>query len=830
MDENTEDKPLNREEQNNVQENGSHVKGEYTNKDVTNKKNRWKIGIWQLVIIVLVVVCVILLITLISVAVVKNKELEESKVPTCGGHTGVIDISEQSEPSVFSDLTAAEVKGLTEYLYNNKELNLVRPSEAKVNKNYMFLAELYLPNKKDAVAYLDGDTVSKPVRQAKVVLFRGNETEPEIQEIVVSPLPNPAQFTVLREKIPFTHRPVTGPELGAVLFMITAQAHDKISDLLSESFGGKVWECGDRCLVFRYITPVSSALSGEKKRLIWFWLSQDAELYILHPLDFAILVEMDGPNYKIVNVWYNGHAADSLETLKRQYDSGTIDKQRVPFPQTDDTLFSKMTRRGPAFPESGQRPPVQVEPDGKRYSIKGRQVTYMNWRFDFRMSTSMGPQVYDIRYQNKRIVYELGLQEIAVFYSGHKPTMMFANFFDSVGLIGPQGKGLVPGVDCPAHATFLPSSHLLEGSDKLISFENVLCVFEQDTGMPIRRHHSYSSYHGIFYEGMPGHVLTLRTMVTVANYDYILDFIFYQNGAIETKAVSTGYILANAFTEKEKDFGPQVHKYIAGNLHHHLFSFKADLDINGIKNRYDTMDISTTQVPNQFNPDPNAKITMAKYARNQKAFEKAAAYKFNFDTPKYHIFYNNLVNNNYGNPKSYRVLMKGISKQILPENEGNEPAGAWSRYQMAVTKHSDKERTSSSLYAIFDAEKPVVDFQSYIDNNDTLTDEDLVAWISLGIQHIPHTEDLPVTHTPGMDLSFFLLPYNYFPEDPSMASRDSVRIEPKTKNNANVGINFIRHSKPRYKRCLPKKNMYQELLQKNPGILFEYGSGGGTAI
>ncbi|KAK3097731.1 hypothetical protein FSP39_012547 [Pinctada imbricata] len=314
-----------------------------------------------------------------------------------------------------------------------------------------------------------------------------------------------------------------------------------------------------------------------------------------------------------------------------------------------------MTRRGPAFPESGQRPPFQIEPDGKRYRIKGRQVTYMNWRFDFRMSTLHGPQLYDIRYQNKRIVYELSVQEIAVFYSGHSPIAKYANFFDSIGLIGSSAKGLVPGVDCPAHATFLPSSHFLQKSEKLVTFQNVFCVFEQDTGMPLRRHHSYSKYHG-------------------------------------------------------------------------------------------------------------------------------------------------------------------MSKQILPKDKGNEPSASWFRYQMAVTKHKETERSSSSLYSTLES---VVNFQTFIDDNESLMDEDLVAWISLGIQHIPHTEDLPVTHTPGMDLSFFLLPYNYFPEDPSMASRDSVRIEPKMKNNANVGINFIRHSKPRYKRCLPKKNMYQELLQKNPGILFD---------
>ncbi len=56
--------------------------------------------------------------------------------------------------------------------------------------------------------------------------------------------------------------------------------------------------------------------------------------------------------------------------------------------------------------------------------------------------------------------------------------------------------------------------------------------------------------------------------------------------------------------------------------------------------------------------------------------------------------------------------------------------------------------------------------------------QDLVAWVTLGSFHIPRTEDLPITTTPGNGLHFFILPYNFFPEDPSLASRDNIRVTP----------------------------------------------------
>ena len=53
----------------------------------------------------------------------------------------------------------------------------------------------------------------------------------------------------------------------------------------------------------------------------------------------------------------------------------------------------------------------------------------------------------------------------------------------------------------------------------------------------------------------------------------------------------------------------------------------------------------------------------------------------------------------------------------------------------------------------------------------------MVAWITLGIFHIPHTEDVPIVQTTGVQMSFWLMPYNYFNEDPTLASRDNVRID-----------------------------------------------------
>lgn len=64
------------------------------------------------------------------------------------------------------------------------------------------------------------------------------------------------------------------------------------------------------------------------------------------------------------------------------------------------------------------------------------------------------------------------------------------------------------------------------------------------------------------------------------------------------------------------------------------------------------------------------------------------------------------------------------------------------------------------------------------DRDGTGARQDLVAWVTVGFLHIPHSEDVPNTATPGNAVGFFLRPFNFFDEDPSMASRSPIIVRP----------------------------------------------------
>ena len=111
----------------------------------------------------------------------------------------------------------------------------------------------------------------------------------------------------------------------------------------------------------------------------------------------------------------------------------------------------------------------------------------------------------------------------------------------------------------------------------------------------------------------------------------------------------------------------------------------------------------------------------------------------------------------------------------------------------------ETEETSSSIYNQNGMHDPVVDFARFTEDNEGIEDEDLVAWVTVGLMHVPHSEDIPNTATAANSASFYLRPYNYFDEDPSMSSHDALLILP---NKGGADIN--RFGTPQEPGCTVK--------------------------
>ena len=100
---------------------------------------------------------------------------------------------------------------------------------------------------------------------------------------------------------------------------------------------------------------------------------------------------------------------------------------------------------------------------------------------------------------------------------------------------------------------------------------------------------------------------------------------------------------------------------------------------------------------------------------------------------------------------------------------------------------------------------PQVDFREYLLDDDPILNEDLVAWVTIGAMHVPHSEDIPNTATAANSANFFIRPFNYFDEDPSIGSTNAMLITPITQWYKIVGQKVERYGTPDGPQCIPKK-------------------------
>ncbi|XP_054849664.1 primary amine oxidase, lung isozyme-like [Eublepharis macularius] len=454
------------------------------------------------------------------------------------------------------------------YLWNNLGVPLVEPLEAKPSDNCIYSIVLQLPPKAEVLEFLDYQG-REPTRQALAVVHFGNQEDPNVTEYVVGPLPKPTyhqDITVQKYggKLPYYRRFFLRSEREEMVILLSKE-YPK-----AQNFMYRILDYNGSNLVGVPAVPPGFK-SGDRK--IWIGHCQKVSGFYLHPVGLDVEVDASSLNtseWKVLNVFYNGQYFKGMDDLERQFNQGRVKVVKVKEAPLDGGYSSLKPRVPPERPG-----PLQYEPRGPRYCIRNNQVTFMSWSFAFGMEVNRGPRIFDIRFEGERIVYELSVQDATALYGSNSPGAMITRYMDLSFALGKGTSTLTQGIDCPYLATYLDSHYFLDSSLP-VTHKNSICIFEQNSGIPIRRH--YDQLLRAFYGGVVDSVLVFRSISTMGNYDYIWDFVFHQNGAVEVIVHATGYIQTSLFFGNASDFGNRVEELLLGTMHTHNIHYKADLD------------------------------------------------------------------------------------------------------------------------------------------------------------------------------------------------------------------------------------------------------------
>lgn len=217
----------------------------------------------------------------------------------------------------------------------------------------------------------------------------------------------------------------------------------------------------------------------------------------------------------------------------------------------------------------------------------------------------------------------------------------------------------------------------------------------------------------------------MRTVSTVGNYDYTIEYIFYLDGAIEVKIRASGFIFSSYWsTGRSPEYGFRVHDQVASSIHTHVLNFKADVDFGGIQNTLTRVGIEHTTIDYPWDALP-PRNTM--HLTRQTVTEEAG---FNWPANTRETFFigDKTSLNAWGQEKGY-IMRPGTGMGspvhlVIQNSTAISKAVEWASMDFWVTRQKDTEIKSGSPFNPQDIHDPLIDFSRYIDG-ENIEQEDL---------------------------------------------------------------------------------------------------------
>jgi primary-amine oxidase len=399
---------------------------------------------------------------------------------------------------------------------------------------------------------------------------------------------------------------------------------------------------------------------------------------------------------------------------------------------------------------------------------EGGLTRWRHWSFHHRLDRRGGLIVSLVRYRDgdrdRMVLYRGSLAELFVPYMDADPGWAFRAWFD-VGEndFGFMASQLRPGIDCPAGAAFLDAL-LADSHGELRLGKSVICLFERDTGAPMWRHaEGVNDNHA----GRPAVELVLRTIESVGNYDYIIDWVLTEAGVIRIEVGATGIdmvkgVMARNMADPSAAKDTQTGMLVAPNLlavnHDHFLSLRLDVDIDGAAN---------TLVRQKLMPQPAAAgaggRSVWQVVEENVAAEGPLSATGHGGGEVWRIV-NPHLQNRLGQHPGYELRPGHSATSVLPPDDLAQRRATFSGAPLWVTAYDPRELYAAGIYP--NQSRGGDGLPAYAARHRPVDNTDIVLWATIGFHHLPRPEDWPVLPTQWHSLS--LVPYGFFDRNPSI--------------------------------------------------------------
>lgn len=411
-------------------------------------------------------------------------------------------------------------------------------------------------------------------------------------------------------------------------------------------------------------------------------------------------------------------------------------------------------------------------------AVVNDEVQWNAWRFTPMLAAREGLVIYNTRWVDtsgqRPIAHRMSLSEMLVPYGDTSSTWTWRNAFD----IGEYGFGmssssLRKGIDVPQSAVLLPASFVSE-KGVVRTVQNAIAIFERDGGIAWR--HTTNAQK---IASQRRRELVVQHIATLANYDYLVSYVFSNDGTITVDIGLTGVMLVKAAADTTfdaREFGEQmvahrINRHLLAPTHQHYFNLRLDLDIDGVDNVVTEVDVRTPldQSENRFG---NAMMMEQWDIRSEREGLRTAeprmsrTWRVSSTRP-----------NHTGAATAFTVIPESLVYPLHAPSHPLRNRARFIEYPCAVTKYNADEMYAAGAFPNQSAGGEGL--PKYVANDDRLVRRDVVVWCTIGTTHVGRSEDWPVM--PVSHARLRLLPTGFHPQNPLIVPQQSTPTRAKKK-------------------------------------------------
>ncbi|KAI0263644.1 copper amine oxidase [Gloeopeniophorella convolvens] len=499
-----------------------------------------------------------------------------------------------------------------------------------------------------------------------------------------------------------------------------------------------------------------------QQALLFARFSEHDNLYA-HPLDFVPIVDMNAA--KVIHIDFPGAYPDvpaSTEPPPLDKDAlAHAQRPRVPPPRAPqqylpDLIAEAAKKDGKEWKQREAPKPLHVvQPEGVSFKMDGNVLEWQKWKMHIAFSHREGIAISTITYDDDGVLrplfYRLSIAEMVVPYGApeHPHPRKFAFDTGEYGM-GTMANELSLGCDCLGQIHYLSGAYTANDGSAVV-IKNVICIHEEDAGL-LWKHTDYRV--GGRSHSVRSRRLVVSMVCTLANYEYVWNYFFYQDGSIELEIRLSGILQVYvARADEPTPYATRVAPGINAHFHQHLFSFRIDPMIDGLANTVVETDVRPAPAPHGA-PDNFAgnafgvhERVLRRASEGARAWDAAADRRWRIASAS-----PGRKHGATGQATAYAVGVKGGAVPFLPRAEGWVGRRAtFAHRTLWVVREREDARAGGRMWPagkfVPQARgEPADSVAAWVraDGEASIEGEDVLVYATVGTTHIPRPEDWPV--------------------------------------------------------------------------------------